>query len=67
MNTWSRVATVGMAGLAGYYCLLYTSDAVVPVKGGGPLQLHKKVGEEDVAGAFDHEHQACLLYTSRCV
>ena len=36
-------------------------DAVVPVKGGGPLQLHKKVGEEDVAGAFDHEHQAARL------
>ena len=36
-------------------------DAVVPVKGGGPLQLHKKVGEEDIAGAFDHEHQAARL------
>ena len=44
-------------------------DAVVPVKGGGPLQLHKKVGEEDIAGAFDHEHQArdCWILSCRAL
>ena len=36
-------------------------DAVVPIQGSGPLQLNEEVGEEDVPGPLDHEHQAAGL------
>ena len=36
-------------------------DAVVSIQSRGPLQLHEKVGEEEVACALDDEHQTAGL------
>ncbi len=36
-------------------------DAVVPVQGSGALELHQKIREEDVPGAFNYEHQTAGL------
>ena len=36
-------------------------DAVVPVQGGGALELHQKIRKEDVPGALYHKHKAAGL------